>query len=78
VGVGSLVGVPDEVASASGDTLGDADGARTAVGRGEGDAVAGRLPVAGAGDEPHAATATDTTTASRRRRTDAPSTTRRL
>jgi hypothetical protein len=89
---GPLVGVPDGLALAPGDSFGEVggewDGARVAVGRGDGepearaardgDAVLAGAPVPGAGVVPHAATATDTTAASRRRRTDAPSITRRI
>jgi hypothetical protein len=91
VAVGTLVGVPDERELAPGDPLGDVDGewdgARVAVGGADGepearaardgDAVPDGAPLAGgAGVVPHAATATATTAASRRRRTDAPSITR--
>jgi hypothetical protein len=88
--VGPLVAVPDGLALAPGDPLGDVDGeldgARVAVGRGDGEAearaareadvVLDGAPVPGAGVVPHAATAADTSTVRRRRRIDAPSITR--
>jgi hypothetical protein len=92
VAVDPLVGVPDGRALAPGNPLGDVDGewdgARVAVGRADGepearaardgDAEPDGAPVPGAGVVPHAATATDTNAARRRRRTDAPSITRRI
>jgi len=93
VAVGPLVGAPDGLVLAPGDPLGEVDGewdgARVAVGRGDGEAEAraardgdvvpdGTPQSGGAGVVPHAATATDTTAVSRRRRTDAPSITRRI
>jgi hypothetical protein len=93
VAVGPLVGVPDGLVPAPGDPLGEVDGERDGApdavvgGDGEpearaaldGDAESDGAPLAGgAGVVPHAATATDKNTARRRRRTDAPSITRRI
>jgi hypothetical protein len=90
VAVGPLVGVPDGLVPAPGEPLGDVDGERDgapdAVGGADGepearaaldgDAESDGAPLRGAGVVPHAATATETNTARRPRRTDAPSITR--